>query len=195
MPPHRSFMKLLETVGAVLLSLAIVGCGQRHDSSEQIPPSKETGASNAKAHFSLLSTPQEELPEALQAHLAQLLMRKQPDQFRPLLVQRSRTAHGTAWTFVNDSAICLAQGGFGSVACSRWAPAKKDGVVLGTFTPPSGRFKQPHDFLVLGLVPNGVVQVALRVGRRHRVVAVSHNLFTATSDVPILVARLIRQKA
>jgi hypothetical protein len=188
-------MNSLKAVLALILATLIVGCDQSHNSSEPARLGTEARVFDAKANFDLLNTPQEDLPEALQTHLARLLMRKQPDQFRPTLTQRSRTSHGTVWAFVNNSAICLAQGGFGSVACSNWNPGLNKGVILGTFTPPSGRIKRPHDFLVLGLVPNGVGRVLLTVGgRRHRVAVVSHNVFTATGDAPILVARLIRQK-
>jgi hypothetical protein len=71
--------------------------------------------------------------------------------------------------------------------------ATSEGVSLGTFSPPSKRVHRLHHFMVLGLVPDGVERIELKIGMRRKTVEVKNNLYSVASDRPIFVRRLIHK--
>jgi hypothetical protein len=61
------------------------------------------------------------------------------------------------------------------------------------FDPPNARQRNPHNFLVQGLVPNSVSRVLVQVTNRRRVIIdVKENVFSALADKPIHVKQLLR---
>jgi hypothetical protein len=192
-PPHlTSSMKLTLALSALLCAVLAIGCGQGQEPT-QPTPTGNGGLSTALATFSVLQSPAERLPRPLRLHLGRILGHYLHSQFHPTSVQRVRSANGIMWTFVDGAAVCVAQGGRGSVACSQAGRAESEGVSLGVFTPPSERVPWPHDFLMVGLVPNQIDQVLVTIGRRQRTIAVHSNMFSASGGSPVLIKRLIRK--
>jgi hypothetical protein len=191
--PHLSCMYCRKTAIALLLAVLASGCGEGTAGSRIQPPDQsEVGAHLIKRTFALMRGPTESLPPPLHSHLEQLFHRGTRFQFEPSLVQRARTPDGVAWAFLGDDAVCLAQSGYGSVACTRVAQASIEGVSLGVFTPPSKHVPRPQDFLMLGLVPDQIQQAVVTIGKRRRTIPVRNNLFSASGESPILIKRVIR---
>jgi len=94
------------------------------------------------------------------------------------------------WVVTSNHLLCLAQPR--GAACAPKRTAVKEGVFLGTFHPPDSHKPRPHGFLLQGVVPDGVVQVALVVGRhRHLIVDIRVNIFSVERDKPVHLERLI----
>lgn len=93
--------------------------------------------------------------------------------------------------------MCLVQANLGSISCSRRRQARSQGVVLGTFKPPTKEIPALHEFLVLGVVPDDVRFVVATIGRhlheRHIRVAVRNNVFAIAAEQPVLVRKLVRE--
>jgi hypothetical protein len=189
-------MIVFRTSIALLIIGVIAGCGQN------LPPGT-TDPSNAKAagqshravkeHFLLLRGPTETLPQSLRSHLGRLLRGRSNRELRPFLAHRAVADEEPIWVFMERRNLCLAQGGLGSVACSKVHRAELDGVSLGVFSPPSKDVPRPHDFLLLGLAPNDVRKVEITIGKRRQLIDVKKNLYFVAGDQPILVKRLIRK--
>lgn len=175
-------MKVIYHTLVLLLAVLALGCGQ----GDRNKPSLAV-----KEGFPILRGPAEHFPRALRSHLAHLLSNASAQPFQPRLVQRKRTAAGVVWLFVDGEAVCLAQGSLGSVACSNAKRARSEGVSLGVFSPPSAHTRRPHNFLLMGLTPDGVTGVIVSIGKRRHMIDVRDNLFSATGDRPILIRRFI----
>lgn len=172
-------------------AVGAIGCGDQdqgspHGAGEQPRVSPATTSS-----FALLRGPGTTLPKGMWFHLVQILHGGDHTKFRPTYVQRAHTAGGVAWVFVDDRSVCLAEGHRGSVACTNARRARSEGVTLGTFTPPSARVPRPHDFSVIGLVPDRVQQVVVTVGKRRLTLAVRRNLFSVSRNSPILIDEFV----
>ena len=179
-------------IAMLMLAGLVAGCGDQREASEQQADATIVSHSSIKENFHLLEGDTEVLPPSLQLHLGKILNRGSQRRLKADLVQRARTDEGTAWVFLNGSEICLAQGGRGSVACSPVTRAK-EGVSLGAFSPPSEQIPRPHDFLLLGLAPDGVTKVVVVIGARRRTLAVRNNLFAASGDRPVLTKRFVHE--
>jgi hypothetical protein len=99
-------------------------------------------------------------------------------------------ARDPIWVISAGQQLCIAQ--VRGAACAPKYRARHEGVFLGTFRPPTKRDPALHDFLVQGLVPNGVRQVALVIGTHRTVVIdVKENVFSFERDEPVHVKRLL----
>lgn len=144
--------------------------------------------------FFLLRGAPEAMSIPLRAHLAQVLYpRNRHLRLNAQLVQSQDTRNGTAWVFLQGHHLCLAYGVPESVACSAVDKARREGVSLGSFTPPSPGLPQPHDFVLMGVVPDSVQQVIVSTGSRQRNLKVSDNLYAASGNRPILIRRFVRR--
>lgn len=175
-------MKFPKHIILLLLLVASTGCGHAPGASRvnRIPSQREV------AQFHLLRGPSDIMPFAVTAHLAHILAEQLDGPLTAQFVRHAPTAQGTVWVFLTETALCLAQGNRGAVACSTPSRAASDGISLGVFSPPSTAVPRAHDFLLFGLVPDGVRHVRLKIGKRHRTVKVRNNLYSASSDRPIL---------
>lgn len=104
----------------------------------------------------------------------------------------AETERGQMWVFLSGGQMCLAQANFGSVSCVREEEAKSEGVVLGTFKPPTKRTPYLHQFQLLGVLPDGVRHVIVTKGRGHHKkqvrVPVRNNVFAFAAEQPIVVS-------
>lgn len=178
---------------SLIAGLAIVGGHYPKDTRH----AEKAGATQAtprtiEKSFRLFQSNAEALPDSVRSRLARLLT--EPNEpFNPSEVQRSHTKAGIVWAFVVGDQVCLAQGSHGASACVAMSIATSEGVSLGTFSPPSKRIHRPHHFMVLGLVPDGIGRIELRIGKQRKTAAVKNNLYSASADQPIFVRRLIHE--
>lgn len=178
------------SVVLLLLVALFVGCGQGPRDQPADSPDGEI-ARSLKSNFSLFQGSTEIPAPSLISHLQSVLHR--PGGFRPdpSLAQRAPTAVGVAWVFVDDGAVCLAQGHRGSAACGTVGRVTAEGLSLGVFSPPSKDVPRPHNFLLLGLAPDRVHEVEISIGRRRKRVAVQNNLYSAAGGRPIFVRHFL----
>ena len=172
-----------------MLVAIVNGCG---DSDRPKPANTQSNSySTIKDSFHLLEGSTEVLPKSSRSHLARILNTGSDSQFKPTLFQRAITANGVAWVFLNGNKVCLLQGNRGAATCSPASHARVKGVLLGAFSPPSKRIPRPHDFLLMGLAPDGVARVAITIGTRRQTIPVRNNLFSASGDRPVLVKQFV----
>jgi hypothetical protein len=184
-------MDLVPRLFVLLLAALAVGCGEHKIVTSTELGQRRSGALSDQLAFRLLRGPADPLPERVRSQLARNLQRGSRDEFVPTHIHRVHTAAGAIWVFIDGSAVCLAQGTRGAVACTDSDHANFEGVTLVTFTPPSSRVPRPHDFFVMGLLPDQVGEVEVNIGKRHQTLTVRRNLFFATSNRPILITRLV----
>jgi hypothetical protein len=180
---------LLRFVSTCCVCCLLAGCGALHLSSNR------EGEENIAAAFKVLRTPPEHLPPALARHISRLL--KASERANPVNTQLARTSEGSIWIFLTSEKMCLVQANFGSISCSKKRLARSQGVVLGTFKPPSKEVPYLHQFLVLGVMPDDVRYVSATIGRHshdhHIRRPVRNNVFAIAAEQPVLVRRLGRR--
>lgn len=140
-------------------------------------------------HFGILRTRSERPSPAVATRIQKALVAYEA----PALLRDTQftRASGPVWIFYTRRQLCLAEQ-HGAV-CASTARAVREGVFLGTFSSPTKRIPYLHNFLVQGVVPDGVRQVAVTVGARHtRVVPVMENVFSVAAEQPVHVKRLLR---
>lgn len=169
--------------------MLLAGCGALRLSSSR------EGEENIAAAFKVLRTRPEHLSSPLAHHIAQLL--KASEKAKPVSTQLARTRGASVWIFLTGEKMCLVQANFGSISCLKKRLARSEGVVLGTFKPPSKEVPYMHQFLVLGVMPDDVQYVSAIIGRhlheRHVRVPVRNNVFEISAEQPVLVRGLGRQ--
>jgi hypothetical protein len=100
--------------------------------------------------------------------------------------------HPFLWAVSTERLLCISQPR-GAACASKWGAARR-GVLLATFQPPTPRQPKPHDFLLQGLVPDDVNEVAVVIGKlQHQRVVVTRNTFSVKRDKPVRLLRLIRK--
>lgn len=142
-------------------------------------------------YFHILQTP----PETVRGREWQRILSSislggaQPPTSRP---QLAKPGHGDFWVLTaSRDLLCIAR--TSGAACARLKVAAKQGVFLGTFQPPTKQRPAMHEFLVEGVVPDGVQHVSVAVGtNRTRVVPVRGNVFSVSAEQPVHVKRLLR---
>jgi hypothetical protein len=67
-------------------------------------------------------------------------------------------------------------------------------VSLGSFSPRSRENPRPHDFVAMGLAPDGVSKVVVSIGNKKQVLPVRNNLYSASGDLPVIIRRLVRHQ-
>lgn len=178
---HRSFPLLV----AVILLIGIAAAAKVANSDDA--GSAQPGLQGA---FSVLRTRPEAAPRRVMDNLLGTIPRQEANVLsarRPLAV-RTRDA---TWVFATRHQVCLAQ--IRAASCASKHVARRDGVFLGTFRPPTRQDPTLHGFLVQGLVPNNVRKVLLVIGSHGKaVVSVRGNVFSFEADKPVHVKRLQR---
>lgn len=187
-------MARLKVGGTLVLAVSAIGCGQQHGPPLQhsVTSHTPTPKHRVRQAFGTMRGPSASLPPSLRSHLTQILRRDRGSQLRASLVHQAHTSRGVAWVFLDGTAVCLAEDTNGSVACSSLAQAESEGVSLGVFSPPSKQVPKPHDFLLMGLAPDGVDRVAITIRYRHQVIDVQNNIYSASADRPIVIRQLVR---
>lgn len=179
----------LRRASTCCVCLLLAGCGASPLSSNQ------EGEESIAAAFQVLRTPSEHLPPPLAQHIARLL--NASEKAKPVHTQLARTRGGPVWVFLTREKMCLVQANFGSVSCSTRRLARSQGVVLGTFKPPSQEVPYLHQFVVLGVMPDDVRYVSSTIGRHSHVhhirVPVRNNVFAIAADQPVSVRGLGRR--
>lgn len=133
------------------------------------PPEKALSAADRRSFNSLAIAAPNERPEGAQ-----------------LAVE-----HGNLWVLSTDRLLCLAQPK--GAACAPKRVAIREGVLLGTFQPPTTEHPVPHNFLLQGVVPDDVKKVQVVIGRNHLLIAnVKGNVFAVERDQPVHLKRLLR---
>lgn len=149
-----------------------------------------SASQRATGSFRLLRGPSAHLPPVVRTHLSHILANQLDGPLNPTTVRRAQTAEGVVWVFLAERSLCLAQDGHGAVGCSTLSNAESHGIQLGVFSPPSDRISRPHEFLLIGLAPDGIGRVSATIGDRLRTIRVQNNLFSIASDQPIFVRSL-----
>ena len=178
--------KLLGLLVVPLLVIVCIAAGIFEDTHSAAPPPR-----GAEAFRVFRSFPSHPSKETLQS------IRRALDLYEPAArvtrLHRSYTASGYVWVVATERLMCIVHSR-GS-ACAPIPRAIQGGVVLGVFDPPDGHHKEPHNFLMLGLVPDGVTTVSGLVNYHRRILLpVKGNLVSATGDEPIHVKRLVRDQ-
>jgi len=140
--------------------------------------------------FSVLRTRPEAPPRQIATVLIDTIARREAHES----VEHRMLAHragSSIWIFSTAHQLCIAQ--LRGASCATKSIARREGVFLGTFRPPTNHEPSLHDFLVQGLVPDGVRKVLLVVGSHRKiVVGVRSNVFSFEDDQPVHVKRLLR---
>lgn len=178
----RRPFQLLAILGALVGMVVVVSVGVLDGANA--PPD------NVQAVFSVLRTHPEAAPRRITANLVGMVPHGEANELLAQGMLATRTRDST-WVFSTTHQLCLVQ--MRGASCASKYVARHEGVFLGTFRQPTRREPILHDFLVQGLVPDGVRKVQLVIGSNHKVlVAVRENSFSFESDQPVHVKRLLR---
>lgn len=172
----------------VVTALLVVGSTQfnSHGSPRLVRPNGELSES-----FSILRTPPETIPSPEEHRVLSAIQMFDPDATLLMTQLGHRDTDGSVWVILTERLMCLTH--TRGTACAPAPRAIKEGVVSGVFSPPSRHRSALHEFMVQGVVPNGVRQVLVTVdNRRHLLVDVKRNLFSVERDAPVHVKQLVR---
>lgn len=187
MPASHLSSKCRRLLRLATLAVLIIAVGIAVDRSVTAPaPPEHHGVED---HFSILRSPPEEARSrnARRGLKNLTILKAHPLTSKIQLGSRQR---GGLWIIPTKRQLCLSQQR--GVSCAPKRAAINNGIVLGTFRPPTSTIPAPHDFLVQGLVPDDVKRVLAIVGHHRQVVIdVNHNLFSIERDEPVNVARLL----
>lgn len=188
-------MQRAATAIAVLLLGLALGYAVWHTvsqgSNRQAAHSPAHGFGPAERHaFSVLHGPTRRVPLALQNHLRRA--RNQRIRSIWLNVARYVPVDAGLWVANGRGETCIIQAHGGAVSCVSRATLIETGVALGVVKlgPPPDH--KPQEFGVVGLVPNGVKTVVVKVGKKRRLLAVRNNSYSLRASFPIEVTRLER---
>jgi hypothetical protein len=89
------------------------------------------------------------------------------------------------WVVPGDGILCLFQTVPVAAACKPTGQAYRDGLVLQLYKLSSPRTSRSTRFTSLGIIPDGVKQIPVKIGRRWTTAPVEHNVFFIASTRPI----------
>lgn len=167
-----------------LLLAALAGCGATNHA-----PHPRSDNFLVPKSFHIFRTPSEDLTGSVRRRTLGAISVGGPQELasKP---QKALTSRGSVWVFATaQHLLCIVHRRGG--ACELLKRASKQGLFFGAFQPPTRQQPTLHDFLVQGVVPDGVKRIALRVGKRRIRLRVKGNIVTATADAPIHVQRLL----
>ncbi len=189
--PHTHSVKHIRRLSACLLfGLSLTGCAA---GLAPTPNERPASRATAREHFALFRGHPEAMPDSLKEHLATILRAQGTLNLDPEFVQRGETQNGAAWVFLRNRRMCLVYPRRGSVACSDILDASRKGLSLGTFDSPSRALPRPHDFILIGITPDPVGGVIVGAGRTQWVVGAKTNLYSASSDQPLYIRRVLEK--
>lgn len=124
------------------------------------------------------------MPARLRASVAEVLGEPQALHLEFDRARVVTTAPGNRlWVVPGRGVICTFKTGPVAAACATRGQAIQHGLVLGTYAI-AEQTHQPTSYLALGLVPNGVTSVEVRIGNALKRIVVEHNVFGIESDGP-----------
>jgi hypothetical protein len=173
-----------------LTALVIALLGQSVISALSEDPHPPRGAKGIAKSFQTLRTSSERMSKVEERWILRTLKPYEPS---PVLLKSypRHTNQGTIRVVITKSLLCLVQPR--GTACASKQKATKLGVILGVFRPPNKHHRAPHDFLVQGVVPDGVSHALVVVDhRQYRTIDVKNNYFSVSADKPVHVKRLLR---
>jgi hypothetical protein len=128
-------------------------------------------------------------PAGLQTAMAAIVG---PAQAKTLDYQEavfSSTTHPRLWVIPGPHLLCIAEVGRGA-ACRAAKTALTKGVQLGLYIISSNPKQRPKQFLLVGLVPDGVHSVRLLAGERSYSSSVQGNIVQAKGRSPIQIIKV-----
>jgi hypothetical protein len=148
--------------------------------------------------FSVMRGSSERMPVGTVAHLRSTVGAP-PGSFDLRDTQRAHTAHGNL-SIVNGQGkgrgvTCIVQRVHGYVGCTTTADFVEHGLALGIAKSPAAFGGNPRSFYVLGVAPDWVKSVEVKMGANARLsVPVRGNAYTTPpASVPVLVERFCRR--
>jgi hypothetical protein len=180
-PPH--FFKFVVSLLVVLLLAAISVIVLQDFRGSTAAPARP-GATDP---FEILRSPPERMESVAAKHSLRNAAVTEPR------VRSKSTTCRQAQRFVGSvhPALAVHRPATRSLLCPK-ASASRDGLFLGTVSPPTKRFPVPHDFLLQGLVPDDVGQVLVLEGKKRQlVVGVTRNVFSVKRNHPVHLKRLL----
>jgi hypothetical protein len=90
------------------------------------------------------------------------------------------------WVVPGRGVVCTFKPRPMAAACATRKQAIQHGLLLGTYTP-DPRTKQPESYLSIGLVPDTVRSVTIRVGGATRRIRAHRGVFLVRSQAPVTV--------
>lgn len=182
--------RILPGALAVLLSLFALALLLDGGDSDRAEPSKPhrvvPGRSQLEGYEILRRTEGSRIPAGLKAALLTAL------DGRPAGLEFDRavpvsTPEGRLWMVAGADITCIVQEEEKALSCDASDAVVEDGLVIGVFEPPRRPGERPTNFLVLGVVPDPVERVRLKVGERRRTIPVWGNAYSVRADRPITV--------
>jgi hypothetical protein len=105
--------------------------------------------------------------------------------------QLIETEQGNLWLTAGDGLVCAFETRTYALSCDLVATVLKRGLFLGTVERPAAYASNRQRFLMIGVVPDGVRSVRLRVGAgSSQRVAVRNNAVSADAREPIIIQAL-----
>jgi hypothetical protein len=134
------------------------------------------------------------MPDYLERRAARTLGRpKDLDlRFKHSRYVQFHSAPAAMWIVRGPGVICIFRDKVMSAVCAPNAYADRHGLVLQVFQTAKNRPRELTRFLVFGLVPDGIGEAVLRVGRQPEEVRVRGNVFFKEARKPISVLPLGR---
>lgn len=189
-PRLKSIPGCVLLVSAMLIALAFGARWVADENSEGRGIGEGGGSS-----FRSLDGPAESMPESLAKHLVQI------SGFQRSALQTDTTQHlivggQDIWiaTFEPPNAVCLLVSSDGAVACSSASVFRRKGLAIGTFSATDlTEATPPEAFRLLGIAPDSVRMLRVKVGRKVVTRPVRANAYAMTARSPISVLALERR--
>lgn len=139
--------------------------------------------------YAVLHSSPEPVPARMAAHIEKTLGAP-PGSFQIEEAQYASTRGGSVWVLIGSRNImCLVQAGRGALICAPASIAVRRGLSIGLFAVPRRPGQRPHNYLLLGIAPDWVRNVQLRVANAAQSVAVRRNTYALRANAPILIER------
>jgi hypothetical protein len=182
----RRSVNIALALSPLVLLLLLVGCGAGSSTQQSRPSPTHPFSVEQRQAFTVLRGTTRPVPSILRRHLR----RARNSEVRTLWLDTAIyvPTHSGLWIVNGHNMTCIVQTHGGAVSCEPRITVLREGVSLGTVRlgPPPRR--AAREFTVVGIVPNGIARVELKVGGETRNVAVHDNAFSLSAAVPIVVA-------
>ncbi len=152
-------------------------------------PSQAATRRRQLRNFSIMRSAPERMPPSTGRHI-ESITGVPPSSLDLGSAQYAYSASGGIWLVNGRKITCMVQGRRGSLACATTADFAARGLVLGTAKAPKKDGGPPRSFRVLGIAPNWVDLVQVRIGiRKARSIPVVDHVYALHASVPIFVER------
>lgn len=165
----------------VLLMAAMSGCADSGTSPSGDARLRELAL---RADFAILDHDPRPMPPKLDSRLASTMEHEFHETLRPTATWFAPTAHGGAWIAVASNHLCLISNPDGALACAGIGSARARGLAVGSFDPPASK-TAARNYSVLGVAPDRVAAITLRIGTRRSVVLPKKNVYSVHAQRPI----------